>query len=441
MTIIQMQQELTDLRNELRTETQRGMDMIHQDGTTLEQMQAQSARVDDLQVRIALAQAALDAAQGNPPTPPAQTPQAPRNGGFASMGEFFAAVRSADTHNGRRDERLMRNAAIGVNETSPEEGGYLVPPEYAAGIIDQMHGESILYPQARKVVIQGNRLIERYLAETNRKASSESGGTRHGGVLAYWKNEADQYTASKPNFGERTTQLDKLTAYIPVTEEMLEDYAAIESYLGSLVGREFAYKMDDAILNGDGKGTMPLGMLATDNKALVTIAKESSQAAKTVNLQNLLKMYNAMPARYRAGAKWYINQDVELQLMSQMLNTVNVAAGDSATNVSCGGPLWLPAGAYGNENGKLLGADVIPLEQSPALGAAGDILFANAGQYLIVERTGLKQTSSIHVRFDYDETVFKFALRVGGRPEWMSTITGDKSTTARSPYVTLAARA
>lgn len=47
----------------------------------------------------------------------------------------------------------------------------------------------------------------------------------------------------------------------------------------------------------------------------------------------------------------------------------------------------------------------------------------------------------MHIRFDYDETVFKFSWRVGGRPDWDSTITPYKGTTARSPYVALATRA
>ena len=40
-----------------------------------------------------------------------------------------------------------------------------------------------------------------------------------------------------------------------------------------------------------------------------------------------------------------------------------------------------------------------------------------------------------------DETVFKFTWRVGGRPDWMSSIEAYKGSTKRSPYVALAARA
>lgn len=435
MNIIQMKQEIKDIRAELAAEIDKGMELAKNRATTLESIKAQSDKVDDLQIREALLMQALNTAEGkeNPP----QSKKLGQNGGFRSLGEFASAVHNACTLNGPVDSRLVRNDASGANETTGADGGYLVPPDYAAGVIDLIQEQSILLPQARRVTIAGNRLIEAYLVESKR-----DDGHRHGGVLAYWKGEAQQYKASKPTFGERTTQLDKLTAICPVTEELLMDEPAIESTLDTKVAQEFAWKADAAIFNGSGSGSMPLGMvMPTTNAALVTVDKESGQAAGTVNVQNILKMWNRMPAQCRANAKWYINQDLELQLMQLMMGTDTVATSDSGVTVSFGGPLWLPAGAYGNENGKLLGRDVIPLEQAAAVGAVGDIAFLDATQYLIVERAGINKQTSMHMYFDTDEVAFKFSWRVGGRPDWMTAITGANSTIARSPYVALAARA
>lgn len=435
MNIIQMKQEIKDIRTELAAEIDKGMEMAKNRATTLESIKAQSDKVDDLQIREALLTQALNTAEGkeNPP----QSKKLGQNGGFRSLGEFASAVHNACTLNGTVDSRLVRNDASGANETTGADGGYLVPPDYAAGVIDLIQEQSILLPQARRVTIAGNRLIEAYLVESKR-----DDGHRHGGVLAYWKGEAQQYKASKPTFDERTTQLDKLTAICPVTEELLMDEPAIESTLDTKVAQEFAWKADAATFNGSGNGSMPLGMVVpTTNTALVTVDKEAGQAAGTVNVQNILKMWNRMPAQCRANAKWYINQDLELQLMQLMMGTDTVATSDSGVTVSFGGPLWLPAGAYGNENGKLLGRDVIPLEQAAAVGSVGDITFLDATQYLIVERAGINKQTSMHMYFDTDEVAFKFSWRVGGRPDWMTTITGANSTIARSPYVALAVRA
>lgn len=431
MTIIQMRQEIKDIRAQIDAEIDKGVAMARDKDTTLDAIKAQSDKVDDLQIRAALLEKKLNDAEGRQPE--AKKPGG--NGGFRSMGEFSAAVHSAGLRGSVADSRLVRGSAAGANEGTGADGGYLVPPEYATGIIDLIQEQSVLLPRARRVTIAGNRLIETYLMESSRKD-----GSRHGGVLAYWKAEAQAYTASKAQFGERTTQLDKLTALCPVTEELLQDEPAIESVLNGLVSRDFAWKADEAMLLGDGSGSMPLGMLAAGNAALVTVAKETAQAAGTVTVKNILNLWNRMPAQCRANAVWYINQDLEVQLMELMAAGGSVAASDAGVNVTFGGPLWVPAGAYGNQNGKLLGRDVMPLEQSPAVGEAGDIAFIDPTQYLIVERSGITRQASMHVYFDTDQMAFKFSWRLGGRPEWMSAITGAKSTVARSPYVALAAR-
>lgn len=439
MNLIQKKQELKDIRAEIKAEIEKGMTMATNKDTTLEQIKAQSDKVDELQIRAALMEQGIRSDESGAPDVGKKSAKG-QNGGFRSMGEFAAAVHNASIRGGVCDERLIRNTAAGANEGTPGDGGYLVPPEYADGIIDLIQEQSVLLPQARRVTIASNRLIEVYLDENKR-----DDGHRHGGVLAYWKGEAEQYTASKAKFLERTTQLDKLTAMCPVTEELLQDEPAIESVLGSLAGREFAWKADEAIFCGAGTGSLPLGMVTpvsgeTGNKALVTVAKDSGQAAGTVTVQNILNMWNRMPAQCRTGAKWYINQDLEVQLMQLMATGGSVSTSEGGVNVSFGGPLWIPAGAYGNESGKLLGRDVVPLEQAAAVGDVGDIAFLDASQYLIVERAGITRQTSMHMYFDTDQVAFKFSWRVGGRPEWMSSIQGAKSTVARSPYVALAAR-
>ena len=451
-TILETKQALSDIRNELRKEQQRGVELARNPDATLEEVTAQSALLDTLQTREALLMRDLERQESEGRNRAENGMQDRKPGSsFGCMGEFLKSVRDACTSGTSVDRRLFRVAdtATGANEGTGADGGYLVPPEYADGIIDLVRGESVLYPQARKVPISGNRLIEMYLAESSRK--DPSSGSRHGGVLAYWKGEADQYDAVKAQFGERTTNLQKLTAYCPVTEELLEDYPAMEATINDLVGREFAFKADDAMLNGTGN-LMPLGILATNsgtpaqnNGALVTIDKESGQTAKTLMIENIIKMYNALIAQNRSNAAWYINQDLEILLMQLTMPTGSIkSTGNSAVEKivgQSGAPVYLPAGAYGNAEARLFNLPVRPIEQYGALGEKGDIVLMDASQYLWIERTGITRQSSMHVRFDYDETVFKFTWRAGGRPDWMNKIEAYKGTTARSPYVCLAERA
>ncbi len=449
-SILETRQVLADIRSELKKEMQLGMDMVSRQDVTMEIITAQSNKIDLLQAREAIARKELETQEGESRAnaEAAAKSQKPASA-FSCFGEFMDAVHKADASGGVRDKRLgsVSNSATGANEGTNADGGYLVPPEYAEGIIDLVQQESVLYPQARKVQIAGNRLIEMYLDESSRKDPST--GSRHGGILAYWKGEAAQYEAVKAAFGQRQTDIHKLTAYCPVTEELLEDYPAMEGVLTDLAGREFAFKADDAILSGTGSG-MPLGILATsgtaalNNAALVTIAKETGQAADTVVTQNILKMFNALIAQNRPRAKWYINQDVEMVLMQLLMQTGAItSSGASAVegiSGTFGTPIYTPPGAYGNAEARLLNIPVQPIEHCSALGDKGDIVLMDATQYLLIERGGITRQNSMHVRFDYDETVFKFTWRLGGRPDWMSAITAYKGTSARSPYVCLANR-
>ena len=442
-TILELRQNLQDVQNELKNAVIKGGELANTKTTQLEDMQKQAAVIEDLQIREALLKQDLERMENE--GKPAQPKAAKKASGFKSFGEFAQAVRAASVPGSyARDERLVsfKDAATGQNETTSADGGYLVPPEYADGVLDLVKTESVLYPQARKVQITSNRLIENYINETSRVDPST--GSRHGGILAYWKAEAAQYAAVKAAIGERTTNVEKLTAYVPVTEELLEDAPAIESIINGLVAKEFAFKADDMIINGAGSSNVPLGILA--GGGLVTVAKESGQAAATVNIDNILKMRNSLIAQCRKGAKWYVNQDVEAALLKLALPTGSIAStGASAVEEiagSFGVPVYTWPGQYGNPEGMMFGMPVVPIEQCAALGTKGDIILADMSQYLIVEKAaGITRQVSMHIRFDYDESVIKFSWRLGGRPDWGSAITPYKGSTSRSPYVALATRA
>jgi hypothetical protein len=61
--------------------------------------------------------------------------------------------------------------------------------------------------------------------------------------------------------------------------------------------------------------------------------------------------------------------------------------------------------------------------------------------YLWIDKAGIKKDTSIHVRFNYDEQVFRFVVRVDGQPILNSPITPANGTNTLSPFVALATRA
>jgi HK97 family phage major capsid protein len=88
----------------------------------------------------------------------------------------------------------------------------------------------------------------------------------------------------------------------------------------------------------------------------------------------------------------------------------------------------------------LLGRPVLTLEQCSEIGEVGDIMLVDLSQYLMIDKGGLSATSSIHVRFLYDESVFRFIYRCDGQPVWDKALKPYKGEATVSPFIALAKR-
>ena len=342
---------------------------------------------------------------------------------WKSFGELLQAVAKVETEH-KMDPRLVYEKQLGMSEGVGADGGFLVVPEFSKQLLIQTYETGILTRDCWKIPMSSNRLVMNAIDETSRVS-----GSRGGGLCTYWLCEAGTKLVSHPKLRQIILGLNKHIGAYYATDELLEDASALEAVVSKLFAQEFGWRIDDAILNGTGAG-MPLGIL--QGGGLVTRAAEALQPADTVVAENIMGMWNLMPASNRVKAKWYINQDVEPQLMQMY-----IPAG-------LGGlPVYLPAGGFVSApNGTLLGRPIQPIEQCAALGAVGDIVFADMSQYALGEKSGgIQAASSIHVAFMTDEQVFRFVLRIDGQPLWNAGVLAADAVTTRSPYVALAARA
>ena len=338
---------------------------------------------------------------------------------FSSFGEQLMAAYRAAMPGGKVDERLSTRAASGLNETTPSDGGFLVQQDFVTELLKRTYETGILASKVKKIPISTNANGMKINAIDE---DSRANGSRWGGVQTYWEGEADEITASKPKFRQMELSLKKLTGLCYATDELLQDAAALEAVIRQAFAEEFGFKIDDAILSGSGEGE-PLGIL--NSGAIVTVAKEASQT-DIITVENLIKMWNRLWSRSRANAVWYINQELEPYLYTLKI-------GDK--------PVYIPAGGLSEKPyGTLFGRPVVPIEQCSAAGEVGDIILADIGQYLLIDKGGVKSASSIHVRFLYDENVFRFIYRVDGKPIWTKPLTPYKGSATVSPFVTLAKR-
>ncbi len=344
---------------------------------------------------------------------------------FGSLGEQMAAVMQAGLPGGHADPRLF-NAATGLNETTPSDGGFLVQQDFSTEMLQDVFETGVLASRCKRVQISGNSNS----IKINGVDETSRASTRYGGIVGYWADEAEEKTKSKPKFRKIELNLKKLVGLCYATDELLDDAAALESVTRSGFVSEFGFLLDDAIVNGTGAG-QPLGIL--NSGCLVSVAKETGQTAATVVAENVIKMYSRLFANSRTNSVWLINQNIEPQLF-----TMSLAVGTG------GVPIYMPAGGLSSQPyATLFGRPVIAIEQAATLGTQGDIILADLNGYILAEKGGIQSDMSIHVRFIYDESVFRFILRVDGQPVRASALTPYKggASYTQSHFIALDTRA
>jgi HK97 family phage major capsid protein len=147
-----------------------------------------------------------------------------------------------------------------------------------------------------------------------------------------------------------------------------------------------------------------------------------------IKYEDVVNMWSRLYARSRKDAVWFINQDIEPDLYAMSL-TIGTA----------GVPVYMPAGGLsGNQYATLYGRPVIATEYNASLGTVGDIVLADLGQYAMIRKGGLQSDSSIHVRFIYNESTFRWIYRTDGQPKWTTPVTPAKGSNTKSPFIVLA---
>lgn len=364
-----------------------------------------------------------------------------RRMGFKNQSEYCLAVVKAGmiaTHGGDRDPRLkyerlndgpVTKSVSGMSEGVGADGGFLIPPEFSTTIWMRVY-ENDLIKRTDRRTCTGNTM-----ALTAVDESSRVNGSRFGGVYSYWLDEGGQVTQSQPKIRRVQFHLQKLACFGYITDEMLEDSQniSVDQWLNKLFAEEIEFRIGDAIYEGTGVG-MPLGITNAQNPAQIVVAKETNQAAQTIVLQNIVKMWARLWIGSKKNAVWLINQDVSQQLYQLALN-VGVAG------VSAYLP---PGGLSSNPYGTLMGRPVLEIEFAQTLGTQGDICLTDLSQYVTMSKAGRGGTQSdvsMHLRFQYDEMAYRTLFRVDGRSMWNTALTPFHGTNTVAPVVVLGTRA
>jgi len=325
---------------------------------------------------------------------------------FKSFGEWLRAVN--DHHKNRMAPDDGRLKALSSNVDS--EGGFLVPEQWAAGIEQVALETAIVRPLARKMPMTSDTLNYPTVKDTSHSSSV------HGGVIAYWTEQAGTKTLSQPTFGNIKLIAKKLIGFTFASDELLEDAAiALEALLIKLFGDSITWFEEEAFWQGNGVG-QPLGIM--NSGALITPFRATVSQVALTDLGDVMARFQG--DLYGRSTVWVGNKGILPYLMN-LGSTVLTWAMIAGQRV--------PTGLFG-----------IPLyftEHQAALGSVGDIGLYDLDKYVIGDRKGLKIDRSVEYRFNTDETTWRFVKRVDGQPLQDTAFTPKRGST-QSPYVCLA---
>lgn len=353
-------------------------------------------------------------------------PDPSRTGGFANIAEFARAVRAAVPGGGNVpvvDPRLSALYHAAPTNYHQEAGGtsgegYLVPPQFSAEIYELVFESDNLLSLVDSEPTNSNA-VEMLADETTPWGASA--------VTARWRSEASQMTAQKlPTIDPRLVRLYELYAFLTATEELLNDAPRLNARLTTKAAQAISWKIDEAIIYGDGVGK-PLGFFSSG--ALVTVSKESGQAADTIQAKNISKMYSRLLPMGLSRSLWLANSDILPELMSLTLGDM---------------PIWTPpsTGFQGAPGGLLLGRPVRFTEHAKTLGDKGDIMLIDPkGYYAARKAAGVQFAQSMHLYFDYGLNAFRWTFRFGGQPYLSAPVSPKNGSNTKSHFVTLEARA
>ena len=269
----------------------------------------------------------------------------------------------------------MRAQGVGVND----HGGYTVPKEMQARIVEQMKAYGGIASVAQILTTSDGRTIEWITAD---------GTTEEGELIG----ENTAATEADTLFGIANLGAKKLSSkIIRVSNELLQDSAInIESYLADRIAQRIGRAEAKYLIQGTGAGTpaQPKGLAAS-----VTGTTQAKTAGKVDWLDVNALLHSLDPAYRNVGNSRLAFNDNTLNLLKEMVDGQNR-------------PLWLPDVA-GVAPSTILGKQYV-IDQGIA-DIAKDAKFIYFGDFnrFVVRRVAYMTLKRLVERYaEFDQTAF-----------------------------------
>ena len=325
-----------------------------------------------------------------------------KNGGFKHFAEFLGAVRNASF--GKLDPRLAQNAITTYgNESLGPDGGFAVPPDFRASIVEAWGDDDNLVKYFSPITTNSN-MLTLVTDETTPWATS--------GITGSWTDEGAAITATKPVLKQVSIPLRKVAALCHVSDELLEDNAAIGSFVARKMGQKLSSLVSQAIVSGSGVG-QPLGIV--NSPSFVQVTRTTAHKVKAEDVTNMV-------ARLRPGgfgkSFFLTHSSVLPQLWTMVLGGSTAATPIYATDYT--------KSPFGTLLGRPLYVSeyMADLTSNTANANSYDLLLVNPDGYVVAQKSsGVQTASTIAFGFDAGLQSFRATMRIGGQALLSAAIT------------------
>jgi HK97 family phage major capsid protein len=320
---------------------------------------------------------------------------------FGGTMGYLRAARGQLTHLTTKQSAVLKRAAeltrTIVGTTSDASGGeFLLPLEQEQSIFSIDNTVPGLLQRARLYSMRGRTKRIPYAVQTDEELTRPLSGISAVNIIG----EGSLKDTREPTFAQQVLTAYKYAAIAEIADEEWEDDMTgdLEPTLVKLVGGEIMNQLNFHITISGTGSSQPTGALYTSQGALVKITRATQNRIKFADAVNMYTAHTHGPNSF-----WMVGRRALGELF-----TFEVSSGSGAT--------YLANLNTDPSNSRLLGYPIVVSDFLNALGSEGDFALINPDHYAAALRKQLTVESSIHVKFTYDITTWRFVARGGGIP-------------------------
>lgn len=284
---------------------------------------------------------------------------------------------------------------MALQEGQSDLGGFLVPPDVQAEMLQRMAQTAVMRRLCRVVPTSRDKLQWSAV-----QAATSNGTIYSSGFVGGIVGETPAFSDTDPKFEQFEVAIKKFRTTTKLSNDFIADAAVnVLAWIAVNGSENLGLVEDYYFLNGDGTGNQPLGIL---NSGLSTTSVEGSTSdhiSNTISNAGSAPLIDALPylvpAQYVANASWLMARSSE----GKIRGLVDANAR----------PWWMPqqvAGGQGSTPKELGGYPVYNSDFVPVGGTNGNkvLIFGDFQNYIIGQRAGMA-TVVLRERFADNEQV------------------------------------